>query len=70
VEIVGFWTADYLQHKLATYRAAQLPNVILCIDASRTVADGDLPKSARVIRFTKTISPEEILNIIDAKLDS
>jgi predicted nuclease of restriction endonuclease-like RecB superfamily len=66
VEIVGFWTSDYLRNKLATYRAAKLPRVILCIDANRTVEEGDLPTGAHVVRFTKSISAAEILAIIDA----
>jgi uncharacterized protein len=66
VELVGFWTADYLSNKLATYRAARLPRVILCIDAKRTVAERDLPTGAHVVWFTKSISVEEILAIIDA----
>jgi predicted nuclease of restriction endonuclease-like RecB superfamily len=70
VEIVGFWTSNYLRHKLATYRAARLPRVILCIDAKRTVEERDLPSDARIVRFTKSISPEEILSIIDSGPDA
>lgn len=67
VEIVGFWTSDYLEHKLATYRAARLPRVILCIDAKRTIDERDLPADARIVRFTKSIAVEQILNIIDGQ---
>lgn len=67
IEIVGFWTSDYLQHKLATYRAANLSRVILCIDAKRTVEENDLPRNARIVRFAKSISTAEILAIIDAE---
>ena len=66
LEIVGFWTSDYLRHKLATYRAARLPRVILCIDAKRTVDERDLPSDARIIRFTKSIPAEQVLAIIEA----
>lgn len=67
VEIVGFWTSDYLEHKLATYRAARLPRVILCIDAKRTIDEHDLPADARIVRFTKSIPVEQILDMIDAE---
>jgi predicted nuclease of restriction endonuclease-like RecB superfamily len=67
VEIVGFGTSDYLQHKLATYRAARLPRVILCIDAKRSVEDRDLPAHARIVRFTKSIVVEQILAIINSE---
>jgi predicted nuclease of restriction endonuclease-like RecB superfamily len=67
VEIVGFWTSAYLAQKLATYRAARLPRVILCIDAKRAVEERDLPRDARIVRFTKSIAPQEILSIIDSE---
>jgi len=35
LEIVGFWTPDYVARKLALYRSAGLPNLILCIDEGR-----------------------------------
>ncbi len=35
VEIVGFWTPDYLSRKLAGLRAARIPNLILCVDEER-----------------------------------
>jgi predicted nuclease of restriction endonuclease-like RecB superfamily len=64
LEIVGFWTTDYLEHKLARYRAAGLSNVILCIDAKRAVADDDLPPGARVVRYEHRIDPASILSVI------
>ena len=69
VEIVGFWTSDYLQQKLATYRAASLPRIILCIDAKRTLDARDLPADARIVRFTKSIRVEEILAIVNSECD-
>lgn len=66
VEIIGFWTSDYLRHKLMTYRAARLPRVILCIDAKRPIENRELPVDARIVRFTKSIPVDQILGIIDA----
>jgi predicted nuclease of restriction endonuclease-like RecB superfamily len=51
LEIVGFWTAEYLQQKLARLRAAGLARLILCIDARRQCHDADFPEDARVIRY-------------------
>jgi hypothetical protein len=65
LEIIGFWTSDYIQHKLATYRAARLPRVILCIDAKRSIDERQLPANARIVRFTKSIPVDQILGIID-----
>lgn len=65
LEIVGFWTPDYVAGKLADYRAAGLPNLILCIDAERNCAEADLPPAARVVRFRRRIDPAAILAVID-----
>jgi uncharacterized protein len=67
VEIVGFWTADYLVHKLATYRAANLARVILCIDAERAIDDRDLPPGARIVRFHNRVPVDDVLAIISAE---
>jgi predicted nuclease of restriction endonuclease-like RecB superfamily len=64
LEIVGFWTTDYLEHKLARYRAAGHSNVILCIDAKRAVADDELPAGARVVRYERRIDVESIRSAI------
>lgn len=66
VEIVGYWTSDYLAHKLASYRAASLPHVILCVDANRSLAEHELPRDARLVRFEKRVPVEEVLAIIEA----
>jgi hypothetical protein len=68
IEIVGFWTTDYLAEKLARYRAAGLDHLILCIQATRQVADSDVPAGARVVRYQRHVAVEEILAIIDEKI--
>lgn len=67
LEIVGFWTPDYVTHKLKRLRAARLENLILCIDTERDCADGLLPSGARVIRFKRHIDAAEVLEIIEPK---
>jgi len=64
LEIVGFWTPEYLDRKLALYRRAGLPNLILCIDEERQCADGDLPVGARVLRFRRRVAVEDVLRIL------
>jgi uncharacterized protein len=61
VEIMGFWSADYLARKLARLRQARLANLILCVDEARASADGDLPAEARVVRFRRRIDPLAVL---------
>ena len=65
VEIVGFWTPDYVKRKLALLRAAELPNLVLCIDASRDCSDGALPRSSRVVRFRRRLDAASVLRLIE-----
>jgi uncharacterized protein len=55
LEIVGFWTADYVARKLALYRSARLSNLILCSDEQRNCAEADLPSGARVVRYRRRV---------------
>jgi predicted nuclease of restriction endonuclease-like RecB superfamily len=59
VEILGFWSADYLVRKLALLREAGLPNLILCVDEVR--GDDLLPIDARIVRFHRRIDPRMVL---------
>jgi predicted nuclease of restriction endonuclease-like RecB superfamily len=64
LEIVGFWTADYVARKLAQYRRARIANLVLCIDERRNCADADLPPGALVVRFRRRLDPAAVLRIL------
>lgn len=64
LEIVGFWTADYVTRKLARYRSARLSNLILCIDENRNCAQADLPPGARVVRFRRRVDAAAVLRMV------
>lgn len=64
LEIVGFWTPDYVARKLTRYRSARLSNLILCIDESRNCADADLPPEALVIRFRRRVDAAAVLRLV------
>jgi hypothetical protein len=61
VEIVGFWTREYLEKKLAALRKTSVENLIICVDAERGCSEGDLPIGARVLRFKRKIDPAAVL---------
>ena len=65
LEIVGFWTPEYLRHKLARLRAARLSNLIVCIDVERNCADEELPPNAPVIRYRRKIDVAEVLRVME-----
>ena len=65
VEIVGFWTPQYVARKLALLRSARLANLILCVDETRNCADADLPPTARVVRFRRRVDAAAVLRVIE-----
>lgn len=67
VEIVGFWTREYLEKKLAALRKANVENLIICVDAERGCSEGDLSIGARVLRFKRKIDPAAVLALANAR---
>jgi predicted nuclease of restriction endonuclease-like RecB superfamily len=65
LEIVGFWTADYVVRKLALYRSASLSNLILCIDQARNCATEALPVGAHVLEYRRRIDAAAVLRILN-----
>lgn len=64
LELAGFWTADYVRTKLERYRAVNCERLILCIDQARQCDESELPASAAVIRFRRTVDVAEVLRRI------
>jgi predicted nuclease of restriction endonuclease-like RecB superfamily len=60
IEIVGFWTPQYLAAKLEKLRQAEAV-CLLCIDEDRACALGDLPPSLPVLRFHRRIDAAAVL---------
>lgn len=65
VEIVGYWTPQYLERKFSQLREANIDNMIVCIDDKRACGEGDLPSSARVVRYRTKIDSRKVLALID-----
>ena len=65
VEIVGFWTPEYISRKLETLRAARIQNLILCIDEARRCSEADIPRHALVVRFRKKVDASKLLPILE-----
>jgi predicted nuclease of restriction endonuclease-like RecB superfamily len=64
LEIIGFWTPEYLAEKLRRFRAAGLERVILCIDARRRCSEDDLPATAKIVRYQRRIDPRDVLAML------
>jgi predicted nuclease of restriction endonuclease-like RecB superfamily len=70
VEIVGFWTPEYVRRKLALYRAARIAKLILCIDEERACADDDLPAGALVVRFRRHVDAEAVRRLVERPVEA
>jgi predicted nuclease of restriction endonuclease-like RecB superfamily len=66
LEIVGFWTPEYVQRKLERLRAARISNLILCISERRACGQQAWPEHARVVRFKSRIDPAAVLSILQS----
>jgi predicted nuclease of restriction endonuclease-like RecB superfamily len=66
VEIVGFWTPEYLANKLERLRNARISNLVLCVDADRNLGDGDLPASVALVRYRRRVDAAKVLEIVTA----
>lgn len=58
VEVVGYWTKDYLANKRAMLHAARVP-LVMCVDERH--ADPELAADPRVVLFKKRIDPRALL---------
>jgi hypothetical protein len=67
LEIVGFWTPDYLARKLALYRRARLANLILCIDERRNCSEADLPPGSQVVRYRRRVDASAVLQVLETR---
>jgi uncharacterized protein len=65
LEIVGFWTPDYLREKLRRLRDLTGTPLILCINRTLNCGEGELPAHSRILWFQKRIEPDEVLAAIE-----
>jgi uncharacterized protein len=64
LEVIGFWTPEYLESKLRSYRQARLDRLILCIDEARACAAEDVPRNAHIIRYRKRVDVDAVLAVL------
>lgn len=66
VEIVGFWTADYLATKAGRLERSGRTDLILCVDEDRCTTARQLAPSLRIVPFKRRIDPHAVVAAIDA----
>jgi predicted nuclease of restriction endonuclease-like RecB superfamily len=66
LEIVGFWTGDYLASQLARLEAHGISNLLLCIDEQRGCGEDGAPVSAAVVAYRGRIDARALLARLEA----
>jgi predicted nuclease of restriction endonuclease-like RecB superfamily len=66
VEILGFYTAEYLESKLRALRSAGVSNAVLCIDESLAVADENVVAD-EIVRFRNRVDPARLLEAAERR---
>lgn len=61
IEILGFASADYIQHKRAQYRSAGIETVVLCVDRERSEP---LPDERALVPYRRRIDVARVLAIV------
>jgi predicted nuclease of restriction endonuclease-like RecB superfamily len=59
VEVVGYWTVEYIAGKLASQA-----DLIVCFDGARSLGQEELPAHPRVVRFERRVPIPDLLAII------
>lgn len=63
-ELIGFWTPEYLQQRLAKLSAAGERRFVLCVDEARGCSDAGPPDDARLFRYKSRLNAEKLLAFI------
>lgn len=66
LEIVGYWSPEYLANKLATLEEARLDRLILCVSERLAVNETAIPADARIVRFKGRVDPRVVLAHLEA----
>ncbi len=66
VELVGFWTAEYLANKLERLRRARVSNLVLCVDEDRNLGGAGVPAGAVLVRYRRRVDAGEVLRAVEA----
>jgi predicted nuclease of restriction endonuclease-like RecB superfamily len=68
VEVVGFWTPDYLERKMAHLATVTDAPMIVCVDET-LACDPSRPSNADVLRFRRQLDPHALIEAAERAVD-
>lgn len=67
LEIIGYWTNDYLSRKLERVQIDGSP-LLLCVDVQRQCGEGELPPHPAILPYTKRLDASDVLRAVNRLL--
>jgi len=61
VEILGYWTPEFVVRKLALLDESGRRDIVMCVDTALSTGKGELPPSPRVVSFHNRLSPLAVI---------
>lgn len=66
VEVVGFYTQEYLRRKLAAVASAGAAKLVLCVsDALEVPFEGDIPGAAACLRYRRRVDATALMEMVE-----
>ncbi len=66
VEVVGFYTQEYLRRKLAAVASAGAAKLVLCVsDALEVPFEGDIPGAAACLRYKRRVDAAALIEVVE-----
>jgi len=62
MEVIGFWTPEYLEHKIQTLETFQSEKIVLAVQDS--LRKSIRPELGTVVVYKKSISPADVLHVL------
>lgn len=65
VEIVGYWTAEYLAHKIERLRRSGRGDILVLVDEKLACGAGDFPSQPHVLLFRGRVDVEAVAEVVE-----
>jgi len=65
IELIGFWTPDYLAKKLARLRDSGITNMVLCLDEERVCNADELPPGLPIVKYRRRVDAAAVLKQVE-----
>jgi uncharacterized protein len=65
IELIGFWTPEYLTKKLARLRDSGIANIVLCLDEDRLCNADELPPGLPIVKYRRRVDAAAVMEQVE-----